>query len=531
MAYVKTTWQDGNTYGASSFNNIENGIADCDKRLEKIESGEIATIGYDRKETDLLSAFMLNLRTVPYDAEDVEGTQLEICVMGDSVLYGYVNADDESGVEEDCTVDNGLSYSVRFGKTPKRNTTRIHDGLQTALNAVYGANKITIKKRLYSGYCAKWASKEYYATKSDLIIINYGINDAIASWVNEEDNYTGDINAYIRYMRVIIERELDNGTAVVLMTPVRETMMLDHAGSTDKNPDDTNNRTTIDAYEQALKHLAYEYNIPVIEGQLLTRNMDNKQGIDFCHFNGVNNLAIGYRMAAYFIGQSPMFPVEVQSGDYLGVNPQLDNMNITGLAQFSRSALSPNICIAMANANLSYPVTDPDWQTKGIQVTIQGTGSITWSFYAPIDGMVIIPSVYTATENQGVAMQLDFGGEQGKWANYWNARGVTATPDREYKEPSEVTIENTAMEALGDGKVYGLHMLKNADQPVLKVTTKGWHTVSLMMPAVTQAAMLLDDDIAVFSVPDQSVGDGTFDVFGLNFLSLQDYNRMITNRG
>ena len=38
MAYVKTTWQDGNTYGASSFNNIENGIADCDKRLERIRN-------------------------------------------------------------------------------------------------------------------------------------------------------------------------------------------------------------------------------------------------------------------------------------------------------------------------------------------------------------------------------------------------------------------------------------------------------------------------------------------------------------
>ena len=26
MAYIKTNWQDGNTYGAESFNNIERGI-------------------------------------------------------------------------------------------------------------------------------------------------------------------------------------------------------------------------------------------------------------------------------------------------------------------------------------------------------------------------------------------------------------------------------------------------------------------------------------------------------------------------
>lgn len=538
MAYVKTTWQDGNTYGASSFNNIENGIADCDTRLTRIESGEIATIGYDRKETVLLNAFMKNLRTIPYDGNNIEGTQLEVCFMGDSVLYGYLNTSDPEGIEEDCLVDNGLSWSVRFtggASKPKRNAIRIHDGFQSAMNAVYGANKITIKKRLYSGYCAKWASREYYATNSDLIIINYGINDAIGAWVNEDDNYMGDINAYIGYMRIIIERELDAGTAVVLMTPVRETMMFDHGGTADKDPDDTNNRTLIDAYEQATKQLAQEYNIPVIDGNLVTRNLDNYYGIDFCHFDSNNNLAIGYRMASYFIGQSPLFPVEIQSGDYLGVNPQFDNMNISGATQFSRSTYSPNPCYIMANENLAYPVTDPDWKTKGVQVTVQGTGSITWSFYCPIDGMVVIPSVYTTTADQGVQMQLDFGGQQGKWANMWNAVGANATPDRTYLEPSTVTIPNTMMTALGEGKAYGLHMLQYDDQPVLKITSKGWHTISLMMPAkANSASLLMDEDgtlIGTFSVPDTPVGDGTFDVFGLNFLSLNEYKRLVTHRG
>lgn len=89
MAYIKTVWQDGQTYGASSFNNIENGIANNDERLTKIENGEIATIGFDRKQTNLFNKFMTNLRTVVYDGSDVENTQLEICFMGDSVLWGY----------------------------------------------------------------------------------------------------------------------------------------------------------------------------------------------------------------------------------------------------------------------------------------------------------------------------------------------------------------------------------------------------------------------------------------------------------
>ena len=523
MAYVKTTWQDGNTYGAESFNNIENGIANNDARLTAIEGGDIATIGLDRLETDLLNKFMLNLRTIPYDGEDVEGTQLKICMMGDSVFYGYADAKDPEAVEEDCITDDGDSWSLRFtgGKSkPYRVKQRIHNGFETALNAVYGSNKVKVIPKLYSGYCAKWAYQHYYASGADLVIINYGINDAVGSWVNEGDDYMGDIVAYIGYMRKIVERELQNGTAVALMTATRTTMMLDNP-SVNNNPDDTNDRTRMDAYEQALRQMAQEYNIPVIDGHEVTRNLSTLHAYDFCHYTNEDNISIGYRMAAYFIGQSPLYKNEVHSGTYLGVNPQYDNMNITGLAQFARAAYSPNQPIIMANVNLVYPVTDTDWRTKGLMVNVSGTGSITWSFYAPIDNMVVIPSVFTKTEGQGIGMQLDFGGKQGKPNNYWNCVQATATPDYTYEEPSAVDVSNSFFTALGEGKAYGLHMIKK-DCPVLHITTKGWHTVSLMMP-VTGAAL--------FSVPDVPVGDGNFDVFGINILSRLEYECLMATRG
>lgn len=524
MAYVKTTWQDGKTYGAESFNNIEQGIANNDARLTDIENGNIATIGLDRLETDLLGKFMLDLRTIPYDGDDVEGTQLKICMMGDSVFYGYADAKDPEAVEEDCITDDGDSWSLRFtgGKSkPYRAKQRIHNGFETGLNAVYGANKVKVIPKLYSGYCAKWAYQHYYASGADLVIINYGINDAVGGWVNEDDNYMGDIEAYIGYMRLIVERELQNGTAVVLMTPTRNTMMLDNQ-SVNNNPEDTNDRTRIDAYEIALRQMAQEYNIPVIDGQEVTRNLSTHHAYDFCHFTNEDNIAIGYRMAAYFVGQSPLYKNEVQSGTYLGVNPQYDNMNITGLAQFARAAYSPNQPMIMANVNLEYPISDPDWRTKGLMVNISGTGSITWSFYTPVDGMVIIPSVYTKTSGQGVGMQLDFGGKQGKWNNMWNAglKFRTATPDYTYEEPSAVDINYTHFKQIGEGMTYGLHVFEEAEKPgelpVLYVTTKGWHTVSLMMPATSSA-----------SVPDVPVGDGNYDVFGLNFLTLHDYKCLV----
>ena len=525
MAYVKTTWQDGKTYGAESFNNIEQGIANNDARLTDIENGNIATIGLDRLETDLLGKFMLDLRTIPYDGGDVEGTQLKICMMGDSVFYGYADAKDPEAVEEDCITDDGDSWSLRFtqGKAkPFRAKQRIHNGFETGLNAVYGANKVKVIPKLYSGYCAKWAYQHYYASGADLVIVNYGINDAVGSWVNSDgDNYMGDIEAYIGYMRLIVERELQNGTAVVLMTPTRNTMMLDNQ-SVNNNPEDTNDRTRIDAYEIALRQMAQEYNIPVIDGQEVTRNLSTHHAYDFCHFTNEDNIAIGYRMAAYFVGQSPLYKNEVQSGTYLGVNPQYDNMNITGLAQFARASYSPNQPIIMANVNLEYPISDPDWRTKGLMVNISGTGSITWSFYAPVDGMVIIPSVHTKTSGQGVGMQLDFGGKQGKWNNMWNAGFKTATPDYSYEEPSAIDINYGYFEQIGEGMTYGLHVFEEAEEPaelpVLYVTTKGWHTVSMMMPATSPNFM---------SVPDVPVGDGNYDVFGLNFLTLHDYKCLV----
>ena len=51
-----------------------------------------------------------------------------------------------------------------------------------------------------------------------------------------------------------------------------------------------------------------------------------------------------------------------------------------------------------------------------------------------------------------------------------------------------------------------------------------------MMPTVAPSMVYDDDEVMPTSVPDQPVGDGNFDVFGLNFLSLNEYKRMVTER-
>lgn len=520
MAYVKTEWQDGKTYGADSFNNIERGIADVDKRLQAIESGDIATIGFDRKQTNLFNKFMANLRTVKYDSGNKEKTQLEICFIGDSVLWGYTPAED--GIEEDCTADDGDMYSVRFSKkAPKHSAVRIHNGVINGLNAVYGANKVKEKLKLFSGYCTKWAYEHYNASKSDLAIINFGINDA--GWGDLDTK--GKIEEYVDYLRKIIERELNNGTAVVLMTPTPSAMSYGVGVSTD----DTPTYVLIHAYGEAVRQLAREYGCPVLDGDELVRNLGTDGHVDTWHYTKEQNLAIGYRISAYFIGKHPMNPVMAYSGTYIGVNPQTDAVVLSGLAQYTRASYSPNTP-EIISGNNGLPSEDADYKTKGLMVNVSGTGTVTWSFYTPVDNMVVIPSVYTKSSGQGVGLQLDFGGQQGKPNNYWNWKMEAETTFDRAEIPSAIDIPNAKMEDVGiNGKAYGLHMLKRSDQPVLYITTKGWHTVSVMLPASAQA-LILDENVSLASVPSTPVGDGNFDVFGLNFLSLSEYKRMVTDR-
>lgn len=491
MAYNRTNWVNGGTYGADAFNNIEEGILELESQI-----GGAGASGYAKKQAVNMAKAVSKIR---------QGEVTEFAFFGDSVFYGFdMMNEDGDAVQENCIPDKGTPLEG-FTRSP----ITIYDTFYSVMNKVLD-NKVKIKKKIYSGDTVWTAFHRWNPSKSDFSIINYGINDAMGGHIDSNyhpelpEGYRGNVELYIEGYRRLIEMEIDNGTAVVLMSPTKQTLNTDGL--------DIDTRTTIDVYEQAVKALGIEYACPVIDGNEMTKNFGNDLAIDFCHFTKEGFRAIGYRMASYFIGQSPMFPLNVGTGSYLGVNPHLDNVNIVVPTVLTNTENSPNIPMILNSVDLGENVNRAE---GGLQANVTGSGSITWSFYCDRDNMVVIPSFYTE-DKMDVKVQLDFGAKQGKWNNYWNCISASGVIDRNYEEPSQVTIGHSQLEDRGTGKAYGVHMI-TTDSPVLKITTKGWHTIHITPQPVNKPLSDIPEDF----------GDGIIQMFGLNFLSLDEYNRKI----
>lgn len=506
--------EDGTYYGANEFNRM-------DKAIYNLYHGASSSSGskFIKKQTENLGNAMKKLRM---GSDDVE-----VCFFGDSVFYAmsYKTAPEDIWVYEDCVPDINTNtevgstfncaYSVKYNTNPVRNKVTIYDAFRDMANRVFN-NKIQIKKKIFCGHTAKWAYEDYYASESDFCIINFGINDAMGAHVigrfdkDNNETYRGDVTQYITYMRLLIEREIEGGTAVILLGPVKQLLQQSESG-------DTTEKTMIDVYEQVCEQLAMEYGVPFINGNDMTKNFGMDLCTDFTHFSAEGNRSIGCRLVAPFVGQSPLKPLVVNSNSYLGVHPQLDNVNISGSAEFAYTDISPNPSVAMSSGNLVYPLVGVD---KGIQVSAEAGGKVVWSFYCEEEGMVVVPSLYTESEGVGATMKLDFGVTQPQWSNYWYFNA-----NRGDKEPSTIEINNSDLKAKGSGKNYDASVISSTD-PVLRITSKGWHTIEIT-PLFEETAITTYDDETAMSVIVDPVGSGSLAVFGLRFLSYVDYKKMI----
>lgn len=497
MAYNRTVWEDGQTYGADAFNNIEEGILELEANLENIGGSGSQFV---KSQTENLSKAINKLR---------KNEAVDIAFMGDSVFYAWNQTD--HGEDKICTDDYGNHLNGY-----KATSVTIPDTFLEYMNVVYEGN-ITKTEKIWTGDTVATAFHRWKPTNSDFVIINFGINDAIGGHISDSYHpqipagYKGNVQLFIEAYRKVIEREIENGTAVVLLTPTKITLK----GSTD-----TDDRIIVDIYEQAVVNLAKEYNCPCINGNELVKNFGNEQSIDFCHYTDEGFRAIGVRLAAPFVGQSPLSPTTVTDGTYLGVNPQMHNVNIVTPARLDSDTKSPNPPEMLESADLA---TNVQRIEKGLVAKVQATGKVIWSFYCEQDGMVIVPSLYTPALGTTIHMKLDNGVVQGKWNNYWNVAGDVAT-DIHHSEPSTIDIENSDLVGHSN-KSYGLHVLRNTTQPVIKVTTAGWHTLEIS--ATFPSSSGYSKDINTMSHIPEDVGNGTVFVYGINFLSLDTYNTKV----
>lgn len=437
-------------------NNIEKGIFEANRKYS-----------FKELQTKNLATALMKLRM---------NKETSIAMWGDSIFAGFWYLEDEANKKDVYEADSFTDdYGMKY-EGYDRCVKRIPEVMVETLNKVYGENKITMSRRVWNGItvCNKKTAKgkpvdysitsHWKASEKDIAIMNFGINDAIG--IHLDMDYAGDVSQFIEGYKALIERELEHGTAVIVMSPVKLCTVGEKAIKADLD-----DRTIIDIYEQSLYSLCQEYGIPFIDGSLMLKNFGSELYLDLSHLQPLGNESIGKRLASILIGQNPLRPLKVNHNTYLSVIPQYSNCKLTGTANFSYSTTSPNIKTGV-DINMKYPETEkpsaPDVTPPGesapqpqepstptgpeegqgheedseepsartsapttkpvvtitkpdgaIQCELKKDGdSIVWSFYTEHDGMVVIPTFENSTTAGKVKMELDFGANQGSWANY-----------------------------------------------------------------------------------------------------------------
>ncbi|OJD66203.1 hypothetical protein BAU26_09980 [Bacillus sp. N35-10-4] len=390
---------------------------------------------------------------------------------GDSTSYGadYNSADKRPPLSG--TTDNGVAF------TDTRASTTPVEALQDYFSQLYGST-VTIKQQAFPGDGTKLGYEHWNASGTDLVVLNYGINDAIRAGTG----YAGDLNTYIKYYRLIIERELRNGTAVVILTPTRQRLTQENV-----------TRETVDAFASAAQALASDYNIPVINGAELLSNYNTDIYSDYTHHNGTGCKVIAAKIIAAITAKLNR-PTRINSGSVIGTTPQ-DSSIIARNGKWV--------------TNDGSPTPGDITSTRGMAYEIGNDGVFAWSFYAEQDALVAIPcfQVRDKTVDFEISVELDFKTVQAQWGNYWELNDVGGV-NPSYREPSFMILKNSDFTGYS-GAVYGKYTLGNTDQKVLKITNKGWHTIKVKFSSTTENKLLINN---------------------LSFMSLDDYKNKVYKR-
>lgn len=387
-----------------------------------------------RKNTVLYNRFLFNLRRLHGD--------IRICCMGDSMTYGTdTNSSDKRSADTTLTDDGSKHLATRASKT-------YPEVLQRELNKIYD-NNITVINHGFSGDGTKKGYIHWNASMCDLCIINYGINDAS----NENIEYMGSVKEFIKWYRLIIERELENNTAVILITPPKQ-LVISTSGK--------DSRTSVDIFSNAVYMLGNEYNIPVIDGHLIMEGYGSEYYSDTTHHNGKGYETYACNLLGILIGEGANKPYKINGYDMLGSNILLDNFVL------SNGAIIAN--------NESYP-TPPECKGSSPAILLKDGNSVTYSFYCEQPNMILVPSLYSASSNCNVKISLDRGVDQPEPQNYFYYKNQNVI-DRNIKEPSVIYIKNSHLVDYSN-KVYTLkNTLKDSD-PHITIMRRGWHTVTI----------------------------------------------------
>lgn len=431
------------------------------ERLNELNNQVVENVSKFEKSAVLYSKELLNIR---------KDLGIKICCMGTSMTYGTDTTSTDKRAPDITPTDNGSLH------TATRASVSYPEALSEYLNTIYNGNVVVVNKG-YSGDGTKKGYEHWNASGADICIMDYGINDAS----NDSIEYVGDVEVFLYWYRKLIQRELDNGTSVILLTPTKQRI----AGATD-----IDGRTAVSVYANAVKMLAKEFNIPYIDGWEILKNYSSDIYSDYTHLNGKGYRILGARLASVIVGKGANEPCKVSDGDFIGIRPQVDSLKLTGSSIVSSTG---------------YPTPNEGESGKGVSGLIKNGQKITWSFYAEEDGLVVIPGLYTVDPNPVIKFELDFNMEQAQWGNTWSYFQDTVT-NHAYREPASFSLAKSDLVAL-NGTAYSSAIVRSTDQKALKIVGKGWHTITLSVQL--------------------SIDSNSCTVHGLEFFSLNNYRNRV----
>ena len=385
--------------------------------------------------TDLYSKFQYKLRRT--------NEHLTIIFQGDSTIYGTDTSSVDKRPFYGVSTDNGVAHKVT------RASVTMPEHFTELINSVY-SSRITVINKGYSGDGTKLGYEHWNPGECDLKVFEYGINDAI----NSNIEYMGNVETFLYYYRKMIEQELLNGTAVIVISPIKQLLVsaLDNEG-----------RAAVDVFSNAVMMMCKELNIPYIDGHLLLEGYSAELWSDATHLNGEGNKVFATRLLAAFVGEGAHKPYKINGYDMLGCNPLLDNFKLINGAQIVK--------------NPTYPTPDEFAANGGTAIYLKDGNKVMYSFYCEQPNMVVVPSFYCSSSNCKINVVLDNGIKQARYQDYFYGMDTTPVDFSSY-EPSEIIITNDDLIDYGK-KCYTLRNLQYTTDPKIIITNRGWHTITI----------------------------------------------------
>ena len=351
---------------------------------------------------------------------------------GDSLTYGHDTVSSDIRAADTTLTPSGAAH------TATRASISYPEALQTFLTEVYGDGKVTIINRGYSGDTTK-TSFEHWTTPSgaDLAMVMLGTNDASKQTIED----------YLLWYRKLIERHLDNGTAVIILTPPK-----------------TRNTTDVklDSYVNAVFALAKEYGISVVNVQEIMSNYSQDIYSDNVHFNGKGYNILGARLASIFIGDGLLNPKIAGINTSLSIRPMVDSV-----------IFKPGKAIVSAGG---FPTADEQVAGQGIAVTLANGDCAYYSVYVDTDDVVFSPSIYFPGSLVNAEISIDFGTEIPHMTNDYNRGATTASPSDRPVNPITVSKADANIGGISIAMAGFKNLIRNK---LGHITKKGWHTIKI----------------------------------------------------